>query len=167
MATTETKRFEGARLIVTTERTFDQVIDSLTSLVGQTPIVQFGELARRANSREEFEHAVQGFVGTSDFMKFGEINHGAWLGLFGIHRRVVRWIFGNPLIALTMIKHDVTAGLFAPVEMLITELDDGVGATLTYVLPSSLMVIEDNPSLRAAAEALDQKVAALVELATS
>jgi len=100
-------------------------------------------------------------------MKFGEFNHGTWLKLFGIQRRVVRWIFGNPLIAFTMIRHDVTAGLFAPVEMLITELDDGAGAALIYVLPSSLMVIEDNPPLQAAADALDQKVAALVEQATA
>lgn len=167
MATTESKRFEGTRVVITADRSFDQVVASLACLVGQRPIEQFSELARTAESREAFEHAVHLFVGESDFMKFGEFNHGTWLKLFGIQRRVVRWIFGNPLIAFTMIRHDVTAGLFAPVEMLITELDDGAGAALIYVLPSSLMVIEDNPPLQAAADALDQKVAALVEQATA
>ena len=166
MATTVSERFEGTRVVVTTERSFDQVVASLASLVGQRPIEQFNELARTAESLEVFEHAVHLFVGESDFMKFGEFNHGDWLRLFGIHRRVVRWIFGNPLIAFTMIRHDATAGLFVPVEMLITELDDGAAAALTYVLPSSLMVIEDNPPLQAAADALDQKMAALVEQAT-
>jgi Domain of unknown function DUF302 len=46
---------------------------------------------------------------------------------------MVRWIFGNPLIAITMIRHDLTAGLFAPVEILVTEAEDGLGTTITYV----------------------------------
>ena len=127
MATRESMRFEGSRVVVTTERSFDQIVARLESLVGQKPIEQFSELARSAECREAFEHAVHLFFGESDFMKFGEFNHGAWLGLFGIHRRIVRWILGNPPLAFTTIKNDVTAGLFAPVEMSITELDDGAG----------------------------------------
>ena len=61
-----------------------------------------------------------------------------------------------------MIRHDITAGLFGPVELLITEDVDGGGTTVTYVLPSSLMVIDDNPPLLKASEALDAKLAALV-----
>ena len=68
----------------------------------------------------------------------------------------MRWIIGNPLIAITMIRHDITAGLFAPVELLVTENKDRKGATVTYVRPSTLMVIDDNPPLLAAAEALDE-----------
>ena len=34
-------------------------------------------------------------------------------------------------------------------------------SSLTYVKPSSLMVVDDNPPLRAAALALDEKLAAL------
>ena len=77
---------------------------------------------------------------------------------FGINRRTVRWILGNPLIAITMIRSDITAGLFAPVELLVTEAEDGLGATITFVRPSTLMVIEENPPLLAAAKALDEKL---------
>jgi hypothetical protein len=59
----------------------------------------------------------------------------------------------------------VTAGLFAPVELLLT--DDGTGSSLTYVKPSSLMVIENNPELLSAAEQLDAKLAALAAKVTS
>ncbi len=69
-------------------------------------------------------------------------------------------MIGNPLIAITMLRHDVTAGLFAPVELLITEEENGRSA-LTYVVPSSLMVVEPNEPLRAAALELDAKLAAL------
>ena len=85
-------------------------------------------------------------------MLFHVIDHGGWLSKFGIRRRMVRWIFGNPLIAITMIRHDLTAGLSAPVEILVTEAEDGLGTTITYVRPSSLMVMGNNPSLMQAAE---------------
>ncbi len=74
-------------------------------------------------------------------------------------------LIGNPLIAITMIRHDVTAGLFAPVELLITEEADG-GSAVTYVEPSSLMVVEPNPPLLAAARDLDAKLDALVAKVT-
>jgi uncharacterized protein (DUF302 family) len=102
------------------------------------------------------------FVGKSGFMLFQEIDHGGWLPRFGINRRAVRWILGNPLIAITMIRHDITAGLFVPVEVLVTEKESGLGTTITYVRPSSLMVIEENPPLREAAKALDEKFDALI-----
>ncbi len=75
-------------------------------------------------------------------------------------------VLGNPLIAITMLRHDVTAGLFAPVELLITEEDDG-GSAITYVVPSSLMVVEPNDPLLAAAQALDDKLAALATKVTA
>jgi len=73
-------------------------------------------------------------------------------------------VIGNPLIAITMLRHDVTAGLFAPVELLVT--DSGTGSSLTYVKPSSLMVVEPNPELLGAATELDAKQAALATKVT-
>jgi len=43
---------------------------------------------------------------------------------------------------------------------------DRGGTTVTYVRPSSLMVIEENPPLLAAAQSLDNKLAAFVAEAT-
>jgi uncharacterized protein (DUF302 family) len=151
-------------MVVSTAVHFDEVSARLERRMGHASMRDLYAVTERAGSREAFVQEVQRrFVGESGFIKFGEIDHGDWLGIFGVHRRTVRWIFGNPLIAITMIEHDLTAGLFAPVEMLITETEHRDGATLTYVLPSSLMVIEDNPPLRIAADALDRKIAALIE----
>jgi hypothetical protein len=61
-----------------------------------------------------------------------------------------------------MIREDISAGLFVPVEMLLVGAPDG-GTTLTYVQPSSLIAIDDDNSvLRAAAVALDAKVSTLM-----
>ena len=95
-------------------------------------------------------------------MLFAEINHGGWIARFGIQRRALRLIFGNPLMAITMIREDISAGLFVPVELLLVDAPDR-STTLKYVQPSSLIAINhDNSALRTAAEALDAKVSALM-----
>jgi uncharacterized protein (DUF302 family) len=106
---------------------------------------------------------MQEVAGDSGFMLFFEMDHGAWLKTFGVRRKIVRWVFGNPIIAYTMLRHDIAAGLFAPIEFVLIENESGHGSTLTYDLPSSLMVIDDNPPLLEAAKALDRKLVELVE----
>jgi uncharacterized protein (DUF302 family) len=155
--------FEGVRLEVTTSAGFDVVLDRLRNSMGRTSIPEIVELAQKPISEVEYRRVIQErFAGKSGFMLFHEINHGGWLSKFGIHRRMVRWIFGNPLIAITMIRHDLTAGLFAPVEILVTETEDGRGTTITYVRPSSLMVMGNNPPLMQAAAELDKKLDELI-----
>jgi hypothetical protein len=75
--------------------------------------------------------------------------------------------YGKGLALLALGRyHDLTAGLFAPVEMLLMEQESGDGSTVLYDLPSSLMRVEQNPAIREAASVLDQKVQALVSRAT-
>ena len=155
--------FEGERLEVTTMAAFDDVIQRLRESMGKTSIPEIVEIAQKPISEPEYRRIIQErFVGKSGFMVFYEIDHGGWLSKFGIRRRMVRWIFGNPLIAITMIRHDLTAGLFAPVEILVTEAEDGQGTTITYVRPSSLMVLGNNPPLMQAAVELDKKLDELI-----
>ena len=166
-ATVESKPFGGERIVVRTDRGFDDVLKTLRQLMGKVTIADINALAEEPISEREFSTRVQErYVGTSGFMLFAEIDHGRWLPKFGISQRVVRWILGNPLYAITMIRHDITAGLFAPVELLVTEDSHQQGTTVTYVRPSSLMVIETNAPLLDAARALDAKLAALVADAT-
>jgi uncharacterized protein (DUF302 family) len=161
------KPFNGVRVEVATSLGFDEVLTRLRSLMGRASTAEIVALAQADITEAEFVRVVQErFEGKSGFMLFAEIDHGGWLSQFQIRRRTVRWILGNPLIALTMIRHDITAGLFAPVEILITEAEDGRGTRLTYVRPSSQMVIEDNPPLLAMATLLDAKFDALVARAT-
>jgi uncharacterized protein (DUF302 family) len=163
-AEVKTQSFEGVRLERRTPKAFDAVLSALRSRMGVASIPALVSLAERQVDAATFEDEVtRRFVGSSGFMLFDEFNHGGWLAIYGIRRRTVRWVYGNPLIAVSMIRHDVTAGLFAPVEMLITEMEGGAGTVVTYVRASSLMVIDDNAPLLAAALALDAKVEALLD----
>jgi uncharacterized protein (DUF302 family) len=115
---------------------------------------------------QSYQERVEPYVGPSGFMLFSLIDHGGWITKAGIDRQAMRVILGNPLIAITMLRHDVSAGLFAPVEVLV--LDEAEGrSSLTYVKPSSLMVVEPNPELLSAAKELDAKLAALAAKVTN
>ena len=159
----ENTAFAGIRTVVTTSLGFDEVLSRLRARMGRATVQEVVALAKLPITRDDYVREVETrFVGESGFMLFAELDHGAWLAKFGIERRTVRWILGNPLIAVTMIRHDITAGLFAPVELLVTEAEDGQGTALTYVRPSTLMVIADNMPLLVAARALDEKFDNLV-----
>jgi uncharacterized protein (DUF302 family) len=151
-------RFDGVRVRYDSTKSYDELIAALLADIGEQP-VSLDDLVTSSNDWESYQHQVEPYVGPSGFMLFKLFDHGAWIKKAGIERRVLRVILGNPLIAITMLRHDVTAGLFAPVEVLL--VDEGDGSSLTYIKPSSLMVFEPNPQLLSAAKELDAKLAAL------
>jgi uncharacterized protein (DUF302 family) len=158
-------RFDGVRVRYDSAKSYDELVAALFADIGESP-VELDELATVSNNWESYQHQVEPHVGPSGFMLFKLFDHGAWITKAGIDRKVLRVILGNPLIAITMLRHDVTAGLFAPVEVLL--VDEGAGhSSLTYVKPSSLMVIEDDPELLSAAKELDAKLAALAAKVTA
>ena len=162
MSASET-RFDGVRVRYDSVKSYDELVAALLADIGEQP-VPINDIATNAGDWRAYEERVQSHVGPSGFMLFGIVDHGAWITKAGIDRKALRVILGNPLIAITMLRHEVTAGLFAPVELLVT--DNGTGSSLTYVAPSSLMVVEPNLELLSAAIELDAKVAALATKVT-
>lgn len=160
---TET-RFDGVRVRYDSAKSHDDLVAALLADIGEQP-VPIDEIGATGGDWEAYQRRVEPYVGPSGFMLFAQLDHGAWIAKAGIERKVLRVILGNPLIAITMLRHDQTAGLFVPVEVLI--LDENGSSSLTYVRPSSLMPVDDNAQLRSAAEALDVKLAALAATVTS
>lgn len=158
----ETK-FDGVRVRYDSAKSYDELVTALLADIGVQP-VPIDAMATSTGDWRTYQERVESHVGPSGFMLFGTVDHGAWITKVGIERKALRVILGNPLIAITMLRHDVTAGLFAPVELLVT--DNGTGSSVTYVKPSSLMVVEPNLELLSAAEKLDAKLAALAEKVT-
>lgn len=148
---------------------YSHLLSRLEASIKQNPQGGFAILTPQARaSKETFTAATQAQLGPHEFMHFLTIDHGAWTPLFGTHtgKQAVRIIFGNPLIAITMIRHDVNAGLFVPVEALVVEREDGKGVDVVQIKPSSLVAWEGergSSELKEAAEALDAKVEALWE----
>jgi uncharacterized protein (DUF302 family) len=157
--------FPGVRIRFDSNKSFDEVLSSLLADVGDKPLL-INDVAANSASWDDYKKEIESHVGPSGFSLFATIDHGAWIKKVGIRRKVLRLIIGNPTIAITMLRHDLTAGLFAPVELILVEEDDDQ-CSLTYVRPSSLMVVEKNDALLDAAKQLDSKLEALAEKVTS
>lgn len=150
--------FNGVRIRVPSEKSYEQLRVDLLNDIGDCP-VNLQALAEQHGTWDAYREQAEGHAGPSGFMLFALFDHGAWMAKAGSFRRSLRVILGNPCIAITMLSLDLTAGLFAPVELLLMEEADG--SSVTYVKPSSLMVVEHNDELLAAAQALDEKLQAL------
>ncbi|CAK5275671.1 unnamed protein product [Mycena citricolor] len=149
---------------VCTELPFEQVTASLQASLGEKRAAA-GLIG--ATSLEDFQNRVETSKGPSDFMHFIEFNHGNWLQLFSDtpSPRAVVYVLGNPLIAHTMVKHDMRAALNVPYRLLV--LQQGNGTDILYHLPSSLIALDSSEELKAAAGVLDEKLEQLVANITS
>lgn len=153
-------RFDGVRIRIDSDNTYEELVAALLAEIGENPEPITDLPAAFFNDWGSFATEITRHLGSSEFMLIHLIDHGGWLQTAGINRKALRAILGNPLISITMLREDLTAGLFAPVELLVLEEDDN-RSSLIYLKPSSLMVVDDNPPLQAAAQILDEKLAAL------
>jgi uncharacterized protein (DUF302 family) len=158
-------QFDGVRVRYDSAKSYDELLSALLADIGDKPM-RINEFAVAADSWQAYQEKVEPHAGPSGFMLFALLDHGAWIAKARIDRKVMRVILGNPLIAITMLRHDVSAGLFAPVELLLMDEREN-RSSLSYVKKSSLMVVEHNPELLSAAEKLDAKLAELATKVTS
>lgn len=165
--TVANEEFTGVRTVVETPLAFDEVLSRLRGLMGKATLQEAVALAKTPISESDYVRQVTELAGDCSFMMYAQLDYSDLLPKFGIKKRAVRLIFGNPVIAESMIRYDMTAALFAPVELLVTEAEDGKGTCVLYVRPSSLIVVEDNPPLLAAVQVLDDKMHTLITRATT
>ncbi|HKB40343.1 MAG TPA: DUF302 domain-containing protein, partial [Gemmataceae bacterium] len=97
-------------------------------------------------------------------MLFGTQDHGALLRLAGQKRKAIQYVVGNPLFALQMTQHDIRAGLYAPLRVLLYE-DERGRTCLEYDKPSSLFGQFQNDRISPTAAMLDTKLEDLVTTA--
>lgn len=103
-------------------------------------------------------------AGEEGLMLFNVQDHGRLLGIYGTPKKAKQYVLGNPLIAATMTRHDIRAGLYAPLRLFVYEADDG-STRIEYDRPSSLFGQFDNPEVTAVARSLDAKLAGLINKA--
>ena len=147
-------------------RSFEEVVNAFESAVGSVEKTGFSALLASTKSAEEFESQIKSHESTSGFMRFLTIDHGTWLGRIGLKAKARMYTIGNPLIARTMLEHDIATGLNVPVRLIIYEDTASRTTRLAYDLPSSLMSGLQNEKVTAAAKKLDAKLIALAVHAT-
>src|SRR6478609_747537 len=118
-----------------TQKSFEAVVAAFKTATG---LVEegFSQVTDQATNSEEFEAIFRAREGSSGFMRFDTLDHGKWLQIMGQTAKALLVILGNPLIARTMLQHDIRAGLNVPVRLLIYEHSDG-STRVAYDLPTA------------------------------
>ena len=113
---------------------------------------------------EEARAKIEAMAGPSGLMLFGTQDHGALLRLAGQKRKAIQYVVDNPLVALQMTQHDIRAGLYAPLRVLLYE-DERGRTCLEYDRPSSLFGQFNDDRIAPVAAMLDRKLEDLVTTA--
>jgi uncharacterized protein (DUF302 family) len=140
---------------------FENVRAKLETLVpriddGIFTLIRYGESER---ARRELEACAPLSI-------FGQRDHGALLSIAGLQRRALQYDIGNPLTASKMTRHRLSAGLYAPIRVLLREGDDGAVA-FEYDRPASVFGQFYNDEVDAVAQQLDRDLQAVLEAAAT
>jgi uncharacterized protein (DUF302 family) len=145
---------------VVADKPFDQVTKAFERQLGRfnPEVYQWltaGEDAAKVRAK------LEAMVGPSGFMLFRTSDHGALLRLAGQKRKALQYLVGNPLFAIQMTQHDIRAGLYAPLRVLVYEKEEGT-TCVEYDKPSSLFGQFENAKVTDVAITLDRKLEQLV-----
>jgi uncharacterized protein (DUF302 family) len=149
---------------VWTERPFAEVVRCLEKVTAVFDAAQINERTAARQSPDAIIAAIEAMAGESGFMRFATWDHGAALRLTG-HRpaEAVRFVIGNPLIAVRMTSHRIGSGLYAPLSLLVSS-DEGGGTLIEYDRPSTLLAQFHDAEITRTARELDQKLEALIQM---
>jgi uncharacterized protein YidB (DUF937 family) len=158
------------RHVLTSERPFQVVLDSIYGGISQPDIgALFARLAA-STSYEEFSALVGQAQGSAGLMRFLHLDDDHVLALDPqardqAGRRLVRLIAGNPVTMGQMTRHLADAGSYAPVTILIQELAGG-GTRVAYDTVTSAIAPYENAAASQVAHRLDTEVLTLLHHAT-
>jgi uncharacterized protein (DUF302 family) len=156
-------RFMVDHVRIESDKGFDVVAQAFERQLGRFDPEVYRSLAEGGRP-EEVRARTEAMAGPSGFMLFRTSDHGALLRLAGQKRKALQYLLGNPLIAVEMTRHDIRAGLYAPLRVLLYE-NDGGKTCVEYDTPSSLFGQFGDDRVRATAAMLDRKLGALVAAA--
>ena len=126
------RTIEISHVVIETLKPFDEVRASLEVLIlpidPEIPVLLENGITDRLKQRLDAAPELSVFLTRE---------HGRLLGIYGQARCAVQYEIGNALTASTMMRRTLAAGLYAPVRIVLYELDDG-RSRFEYDLPSSL-----------------------------
>ena len=140
---------------------FDSFTEALAQLLGRFDSSLNKDFETDPRSVEE---RLKASAGEEGLMLFNVQEHGRLLNIVGSPRKAKQYVLGNPLIAVTMTRHDIRAALYAPLRVLVYETDDH-STRVEFDQPSSLFGQFDNPDVTTVARSLDTKLANLIKKA--
>jgi uncharacterized protein (DUF302 family) len=157
-------RFTVDHLRLTSDKPFAEVTAAFEARLGKFEPEVYNELAEGGDPKVA-RTRIEAMAGPSGFMLFSKSDHGRLLKIVGQKGKAVQYVVGNPLFAVEMTRHVISAGLYAPLRVLIYETEDGK-TCIEYDKPSSLFGQFGDERVSRMAATLDQKLQELAATAT-
>jgi uncharacterized protein (DUF302 family) len=146
---------------VSTPKSFDAVRSAIEKQLGAYDGAAVAQAIAAQLPAGEIETKIHAMEGSSGFMLFTVRDHGQLLSLKGRRAYARQYEIGNPLIALEMTQHDLRAGEYAPLRLLLYVGNDQL-THIDYDLPSTVFGRFHSAAVDQVAKGLDEKLAALV-----
>jgi uncharacterized protein (DUF302 family) len=137
---------------------FDRFVQALEQLAGRFDPAAF----RQASDFESTQALIKRMEGEQGLMIFGKLDHGFLLAISGRPAKLLRYYIGNPSVAFSMNRHDVRAALYAPLSVLVYEVDAQT-TRVEFDQPSTLFGQFGDPAVTAVGVQLDRKLRALID----
>jgi uncharacterized protein (DUF302 family) len=156
-----TRTISIEHVTISSTKPFEEVRAKLVGLApriddGIFTLLRYGESTR---ARRELEACPPLTI-------FGQRDHGALLAIAGLARRSIQYDIGNPLTASKMTHHQLSAGLYAPIRVLLRE-DGDRGVAFEYDRPASVFGQFGSEEVNTVAQQLDRDLQTLLEAAAS
>jgi uncharacterized protein (DUF302 family) len=159
-ATVTTRTYANEHVTIRSSKPFAETQAKLHSLVpriddGIFILLRYGEADR----------ALRELEASANLSIFSFRDHGALLAVAGQKRQSIQYDIGNPLTASKMTRHQLSAGTYAPIRVLLRE--DGEGSAFEYDRPASVFGQFGDAQVDAVARRLDSDLQAVLEAAAS
>jgi uncharacterized protein (DUF302 family) len=154
----ETQR-QIVRITINADVSFESFVNSFQMGLGRFDQAAFAALAGKPR---EAAAAIQGMEGDQGLMIFFTLDHGRALKMVGKDKKAIRFILGNPLVAIQMTKYDLRAGQYVPLTLIAYE-DEENHVRIEYDQPSSLLYVCESAEIDETARDLDKKLLLAVQ----
>ena len=160
----EAAAFTATHVTIPSSKPYEQVIQSLESVLGEDDSRSFAEMVGATGTWDEFVRETEQRIGESGFVIFAQIDHGAWMSLVPQHMKGKLYVIGNPLIAKQMLEHAPEVGLYVSVRIYVYEDERGT-TRIDYDEVSPIFERFGNERVNEVARGLDQKLEELAKVA--
>lgn len=128
-------KFDGNRVTVASNKSFEDVVDALKALVAK-----------------------------NGMMVMAEVNQGQMLSMTGMSLKATLFLVGNPTVGKQIFEQDHAAGLYIPLRVFVYA-DAAGKTVVSYDKPSSLLGQFKNDKVKMVGEMLDKNIGGLATMA--
>ncbi|MFI6352271.1 DUF302 domain-containing protein [Streptomyces sp. NPDC050743] len=150
------------RLDIPTGQEFGNFVSAFEAAVPPFNLPEISKITAGGGTWKDIESAVAENA-PNGFVIFGTIDGQVLMSIAGHRRKAIQYLMGNHVIAERMYRHHPDAVLYAPLRILVYEVENG-SAVFALDQPSTVFAGLGVDAITKVAVELDEKVAHLLEI---